>query len=105
MTNTPNHTFRQAGIPRGWPRDLRFGSECLCWSWALLFKAASSDAADADVIVKDAHVFRQAVAQAQPGTRILLAPGQYPELFISPTLRGDTKKSIVIAARIRPIRP
>jgi len=64
----------------------------------LLFKAASSDAADADVIVKDAAQFRQAVAQAQPGTRILLAPGQYPGGFHFANLRGDTKKSIVIAA-------
>ena len=60
--------------------------------------SAISDAVGAEVLVKDAAQFRQAVAQAQPGTRILLASGQYPGGFHFANLRGDTNKPIVIAA-------
>ena len=40
-----------------------------------------TDAAPADVLVRTPDEFRQAVAQAKPGTRILLSSGHYPGSF------------------------
>ena len=55
-------------------------------------------AAAADVLVHNAAEFRQAAAQAQPGMRILLAPGVYPSGFHFANLRGATNQPIVIGA-------
>jgi hypothetical protein len=52
----------------------------------------------ADVTVRDAVEFRQAVAKAVPGTRILLAPGEYAGGFHFSNLRGETNRPIIIAA-------
>jgi hypothetical protein len=60
--------------------------------------------AAADVAVQDASEFRQAVAQAKPGDRLLLAPGNYGQGFHFSNLRGETNLSIVIAAA-EPGRP
>jgi hypothetical protein len=50
------------------------------------------------VLVRDAGELRQAVRQAKPGVRILLAAGEYPGGFYFPNLRGEPDKPIVIAA-------
>lgn len=50
------------------------------------------------VTVSNAAAFRAAVAAAQPGTRILLAPGIYPGGFFFANLRGETNLPIVLAA-------
>jgi hypothetical protein len=52
----------------------------------------------ADVTVRDAVEFRRAVAEAIPGTRILLAPGEYAGGFHFPNLRGESNRPIVIGA-------
>jgi len=48
--------------------------------------------------VHDAAELRTAVESAQPGARILLAPGSYPGGFYFANLRGETNLPIVIAA-------
>lgn len=57
-----------------------------------------SDALAGDVHVRTAEEFRQAVAQAKPGTRILLASGNYPGDFFFSNVRGETNRPIIIAA-------
>jgi formylglycine-generating enzyme len=57
-----------------------------------------TDAAPADVLARNPDEFRQAVAQAKPGTRILLSSGHYPGGFYFSDLRGETNHPIVIAA-------
>ncbi|HZP83714.1 MAG TPA: right-handed parallel beta-helix repeat-containing protein [Chthonomonadaceae bacterium] len=52
----------------------------------------------APVTVRSAQEFRQAVAQARPGARILLAPGTYPGGFYFDNVRGTQAQPIVIAA-------
>jgi hypothetical protein len=52
----------------------------------------------ADVRVADAGAFRAAVAEAKPGTRILLAGGTYAGGFHFTNLRGEPGRPIVIAA-------
>jgi hypothetical protein len=64
----------------------------------LLVLACSANAIAADVNVRDAAEFRRAVTQAVPGTRILLAPGDYAGGFSFSNLRGETNRPIVIAA-------
>jgi parallel beta helix pectate lyase-like protein len=56
------------------------------------------NASAADVSVHDAIEFRHAVAEAVPGTRILLAPGDYAGGFHFSIVRGETNRPIVIAA-------
>ncbi len=50
-----------------------------------------------EVTVRDAAGFRAAVAAAGPGTRILLAPGNYPGGFSFANLRGATNLPVVLA--------
>jgi hypothetical protein len=52
----------------------------------------------ADVKVNGAAEFRTAVAAAKPGTRLLLAGGDYGAGFHFSNLRGEEKQPIVIAA-------
>jgi hypothetical protein len=58
----------------------------------------AANAIAADVTVRDATEFRRAVAEATPGTRVLLAPGEYAGGFHFANLRGETNRPIVIAA-------
>jgi len=51
-----------------------------------------------DVHVRDAAGLRQAVGQAKPGTRILIAPGTYEGAFYFSHLHGAPGKPIVIGA-------
>lgn len=51
-----------------------------------------------EVLVQSAEEFRNAVSQAKPGARLLLAPGNYPGGFHFSNLRGETNHPIVIAA-------
>jgi hypothetical protein len=69
--------------------------------WVLLLQRAGSKvsaAAAGEALVRNAEEFRQAVAQAKPGTRILLAPGAYPGGFYFSNLQGATNGPIIIAA-------
>lgn len=59
-------------------------------SWALAARDAT--------LVNNATEFRQAVAHAEPGSRILLAPGNYSGDFHFSNVRGATNRPIVIAA-------
>ena len=52
----------------------------------------------ADVAVRDAAEFRKAVAEAVPGTRILLAPGEYAGGFHFPNVHGESNRPVVITA-------
>src|SRR5687767_14485922 len=52
----------------------------------------------ADVKVNAAAEFRTAVGAAKPGTRILLAGGNYGAGFYFSNVRGEEKQPIVIAA-------
>jgi hypothetical protein len=54
--------------------------------------------------VRDAAGFRQAVARAKPGSRILLAPGEYTGGFHFRDLHGTPRQPILIAAA-DPSRP
>ncbi|HWN96833.1 MAG TPA: right-handed parallel beta-helix repeat-containing protein [Methylomirabilota bacterium] len=65
--------------------------------WLLVFACASNVDA-ADVTVRSAAEFRRAVAEATPGVRILLGPGNYAGGFHFANLRGETNRPIVIAA-------
>lgn len=51
-----------------------------------------------EATVRDAAGLRAAVAVAKPGTRILMAPGQYPGGFSFANLRGAIQQPVVIAA-------
>src|SRR6266511_2033913 len=64
----------------------------------------AAQAIAADVTVRDATEFRRVVAEATPGTRILIAPGDYTGGFHFSNLRGETNRPIVIAAA-DPARP
>ena len=59
---------------------------------------------DSAVRVRDAQALRQAVAQAKPGSRILLAPGEYSGGFFFEKVRGEPGRPIVIAGE-DPNRP
>jgi len=52
----------------------------------------------APVTVHNAQELRQAVLQARPGMRILVAPGEYPGGFYFSDLKGQPGKPVVIAA-------
>jgi hypothetical protein len=52
----------------------------------------------ADVNVRDSNGLRQAMAEATPGTRILLAPGEYAGGIFFGGLHGEEGQPIVIAA-------
>ena len=58
----------------------------------------SEPATTTTVTVRDAAGLRQALAKAQPGTRILLEPGEYPGGFSFANLRGEPGRPIVVAA-------
>jgi len=57
-----------------------------------------SVAVAAEIAVRNAAEFRAAVAAAKPGTRLLLAPGNYEGGFFFANLRGEEGNPIVIAA-------
>jgi hypothetical protein len=59
---------------------------------------AGTDARAADVKVSGAAELRAAVAAAKPGTRILLAGGNYGAGFHFSNVRGEEKQPIIIAA-------
>jgi hypothetical protein len=62
---------------------------------AALFGCAPARAAD--VHVRDASSLRTAVQAAKPGSRILLAPGEYPGGFYFAGVRGAAGSPVVIA--------
>src|SRR5262245_4371442 len=64
----------------------------------------ATNALAADVPVSNATELRRAVADAMPGTRILLAPGEYAGGFHFSNVRGETNRPVVIAAA-DPTRP
>lgn len=66
---------------------------------------AAAPTQSADVRVAHADGFRRAVTTAKPGTRILLAPGDYPGGFSFSGLKGEPKKPIVIGAADPKRRP
>jgi len=63
-----------------------------------VFLLATHRARAADVKVNGAAELRAAVAAAKPGTRLLLAGGNYGAGFHFSNLRGEEKQPIVIAA-------
>jgi hypothetical protein len=69
-----------------------------------LLAALACTVAAAEVRVHDTAGLRAAVAEARPGTRILLEPGHYGGGFHFPNLRGEPNRPIVIAAA-DPARP
>ena len=64
---------------------------------ALLCTGATAEP-PATVRVRDVQAFRQALAQAKPGARIELAPGEYAGGIYLADVRGEEGKPIVIAA-------
>ena len=64
----------------------------------LAFMVLLTVARAADVAVRDAAEFRAALAATKPGTRLLLAPGNYTGGFHAANLRGEKERPIVIAA-------
>lgn len=62
------------------------------------FFAAREAPLASDHTVGDAAALRAAVAAAQPGSRILLAPGTYPGGFYFAGVRGEAGSPIVIGA-------
>jgi hypothetical protein len=66
-------------------------------AFGLLFLACESVSA-ADVKVSGPAEFRSAMAAAKPGTRVLLASGNYGGGFYFSNLRGEEKHPIIIAA-------
>jgi hypothetical protein len=65
---------------------------------------AGSGAAPRDVAVATPDALRRAVAEARPGTRILLAPGDYGGGFFFSEVKGAPGQPIVLAAA-DPARP
>jgi hypothetical protein len=65
---------------------------------ALAMSGLVGGAGAEDLQVRDAEGFRQAVAKAKPGTRILLAPGTYEGAFFFSNLHGAPGRPIVIGA-------
>jgi hypothetical protein len=63
-----------------------------------VFISAKEHTRAADVKVDGAAEFRAAIAAAKPGTRLLLAPGDYDGGFHFSNLRGEESRPIVIAA-------
>ena len=70
----------------------------------LLAALMSAPAASREVAVSTADGLRQALAAARPGTRILVAPGDYHGYFAAAQLRGTAEEPIVVAAA-EPARP
>jgi hypothetical protein len=64
----------------------------------LCLLASAGHAIAADVTVRNRAELVRAVTQAIPGTRILVAPGDYPGGFHFVKIRGETNRPIVIAA-------
>jgi hypothetical protein len=65
---------------------------------AFLFSCAASFTAGVEITVRDAAEFRTALAEAAPGTTILLASGTYAGGFHRANLRGEPGRPIIIAA-------
>ncbi len=74
-----------------------FSRTCRLGSLALSL-LGGADARAADVSVSNAAELRAAVADAQPGTRLVLAGGDYAGGFHFANLRGEEGRPIVIAA-------
>lgn len=62
---------------------------------ALIVLGAMADTRAADVTVRDAEQLRGAISQAKPGTRVLLAPGDYTGGMYFAGLSGAPGKRIV----------
>jgi hypothetical protein len=56
------------------------------------------------VVVRDATEFRRELGSAKPGTRLLLAPGEYGGGFLFANVRGASNAPIVVAAA-DPVKP
>jgi hypothetical protein len=67
-------------------------------AWPSRFFVARETALPRAVIASSAAEFREAMASAKPGTRVLLAPGRYPGGFFFQNLRGEPGLPIVIGA-------
>ena len=65
---------------------------------ALIIAICTANATAADVTVRETAQLRRAVTEATPGTRILLAPGDYTGGFHFSNLRGESNQPVVIAA-------
>ena len=85
-------------------RKCRSGNANMKRIQSLLLILCAANAIGADITVRDATEFRRAVADAIPGTRILLAPGDYAGGFHFSNVRGATNRPVVIAAA-DPTRP
>jgi hypothetical protein len=70
----------------------------------ILFFFTIVPGARAEVVVRDPTQLRQAVLTAQPGTNILIAPGDYPGNLYFENIHGAPGKPIVIAA-LDPFNP
>ncbi|MBM4085771.1 MAG: hypothetical protein FJ272_13360, partial [Planctomycetes bacterium] len=68
------------------------------WLAAVVSVVAWRAEAQTEIHVRDGPGLRQAAAQAKPGTRIALAPGEYPGGFYFAGLKGEPDKPIIIAA-------
>jgi len=68
------------------------------WVTAILGMALFSPQDPAPLTVHDGKSLRAAVTEAKPGTRILLAPGEYPGGLSFSNLRGEPGRRVVIAA-------
>lgn len=77
--------------------EVKTGVRLLAALWCL---GGGAEAAPEPVTVsvRDAAGLRRAVAKAEPGTRILLAPGEYLGGFSFSNLQGAPGKPIIIAA-------
>jgi hypothetical protein len=71
----------------------------------ILVASALWAAADSAVTVRTEAEFRRAVAEAKPGSRILLAPGEYRGGFYFPGVRGKPNRPIIIAGADANNRP
>src|SRR4051794_28289607 len=80
------------------PRDELRTAAGLCWAAAVLLSLAGSAARAADVRVRDAAGLAAALKQAAPGTRVLLAPGDYAGGLLFSGMAGAPGRPIVIGA-------
>jgi len=77
-------------------RELEYGRRTLT---AVCLLATSFIVAEAaDVRVRNGTEFREAIAKAVPGTRVLLAPGVYTGGLYFSTVRGETNRPVHIGA-------
>src|SRR5687768_14496989 len=78
-------------------RHLLSGSSAVLRTLASLIWLCAGSAIAADVLVRDSAELRRAVAQAGPGTRILLE-GQFTGGLHFSRLRGESNRPIVLAS-------